>query len=412
MPHVRTREYKTPSQDFTLEYVEVIQRHHKRTPYSTNTFFREDISWSCVGQGPLNGLKAASGPGADAAEIQWQAFTNADNPFTATVGPGFVGSTCQFPQITEEGLEDSITHGIDLRAVYASRLGLNESLDTSTSRIRVTNNQITSQVASGLIKGLFPASSDIEVLVQSTSFDSLEPTISCPDANQLQTAITTGSQTWNGHLTAAAGLYAELDAVSGIATHDTGGWHVSFDHYYDNMSAKQCHGKTLPCDVNSTSTCVTQDMADTVYRLGNWEYSWQYRDAPQSAQFSALKYGAFVLELQGHLQDKISGQSQIKYFHNIAHDGSLAPLLGFLQISQMVWPGMGAEVVFELYSKSSSQDRHASSQSYFIRVLWGGQPMETSTPLGLLDLVPVDDFFSYVESMTGSGNDLLAACNS
>ncbi|KAG5341478.1 hypothetical protein C0989_010236 [Termitomyces sp. Mn162] len=52
-------------------------------------------------------------------------------------------------------------------------------------------------------------------------------------------------------------------------------------------------------------------MADTVYRLGNWEYSWQYRDAPQSAQFSALKYGAFVLELQGHLQDKISGQSQV-----------------------------------------------------------------------------------------------------
>ncbi|KAG5727880.1 hypothetical protein E4T56_gene14380, partial [Termitomyces sp. T112] len=109
---------------------------------------------------------------------------------------------------------------------------------------------------------------------------------------------------------------------------------------------------------------------------------------------------------------KISGQSQIKYFHNIAHDGSLAPLLGFLQISQMVWPGMGAEVVFELYSKSSSQDRHDSSQSYFIRVLWGGQPMETSTPLGTLDLVPIDDFFSYIESMTGSGNDLLAACNS
>ncbi|KAG6890056.1 hypothetical protein C0995_012514 [Termitomyces sp. Mi166 len=266
MPHVRTREYKTPSHDFVLEYVEVIQRHHKRTPYASNTFFKEDISWSCVGQGPLNGLKAASGPGADVPDIQWQAFTNPDNPWTTTVGPGFVGTTCQLPQITEEGLEDAITHGQDLRAVYVSRLGLSSRFDPSTSRIRVTNNQITSQVASGLVKGLFPASSGIEVLVQSSSFDSLEPTYSCPKANQLQTAITMGSGTWNGHLSAAAGLYAELDAISGIASHDTAGWHTSFDHYYDNMSAKQCHDKTLPCDVNSTSTCVMQDMVTA------WEF--------------------------------------------------------------------------------------------------------------------------------------------
>lgn len=42
---------------YTLEFVEVIQRHHKRTPYASNTFFKEDITWSCVGQGPIYGLK-------------------------------------------------------------------------------------------------------------------------------------------------------------------------------------------------------------------------------------------------------------------------------------------------------------------------------------------------------------------
>lgn len=36
MPHVRRQEYVVPSKDFTLEYVEVIHRHHKRTPYSSN----------------------------------------------------------------------------------------------------------------------------------------------------------------------------------------------------------------------------------------------------------------------------------------------------------------------------------------------------------------------------------------
>lgn len=36
MPHVRKQEYKVPSKEYTLEYVEVIHRHHKRTPYSSN----------------------------------------------------------------------------------------------------------------------------------------------------------------------------------------------------------------------------------------------------------------------------------------------------------------------------------------------------------------------------------------
>lgn len=93
----------------------------------------------------------------------------------------------------------------------------------------VTNNVITSQVASGLVKGLFPQSAGIEVIIQSSAVDSLEPTYPCNKANQLKTAVTTGSQTWNDHLTKAADLYAQLDAISGTAAMDTAGWHVSFD---------------------------------------------------------------------------------------------------------------------------------------------------------------------------------------
>ena len=44
------------------------------------------------------------------------------------------------------------------------------------------------------------------------------------------------------------------------------------------------------------------------------------------------------------------------------------------------------QVVFELYS--------AQNTEYFIRVLWGGQPMKTSTPLGVLDMIPLADFLS------------------
>ena len=145
---------------------------------------------------------------------------------------------------------------------------------------------ITSQVASGLLKGLFPLSSPqyISAFIEQSSFDSLEPTYPCPTASTILNNYTTGSggQEWQTHLTQAASLYAKLDQVSGISSPDTAGWHASFDQcvlfffpsfliylrpllitclssYYDNLSAKQCHGKSLPCSVNDTSICVTQD---------------------------------------------------------------------------------------------------------------------------------------------------------
>lgn len=65
----------------------------------------------------------------------------------------------------------------------------------------------------------------------------------------------------------------------------------------------------------------------------------------------------------------------------------MAPLLGLLQVDIMVWPGMGSEIVFELY-------RNNRSRQFFVRVMWSGQPMKTSTPLGTLDMVKIDDFFA------------------
>lgn len=68
--------------------------------------------------------------------------------------------------------------------------------------------------------------------------------------------------------------------------------------------------------------------ADTVYRLGNWEYSYIFRDAPDSAAYSALRYGAFVLELKSHLTEVMQGTSELKYFHNVRICAP-SPTLGF-----------------------------------------------------------------------------------
>lgn len=47
-----------------------------------------------------------------------------------------------------------------------------------------------------------------------------------------------------------------------------------------------------------------------------------------------------MLELESHLRAAIAGKSQVRYRHNVAHDGSISSLLGFLQVSEMAWPGM------------------------------------------------------------------------
>lgn len=60
---------------------------------------------------------------------------------------------------------------------------------------------------------------------------------------------------------------------------------------------------------------------------------------------------------------------------------------------------MGSEVVFELWRKGSKP---------YVRVLFSGQPLETATPLGTLDMVPLDKLDSYFDSIIP--RDMVAAC--
>lgn len=231
------------------------------------------------------------------------------------------------------------------------------------------------------------AATSINVAIQSSTYDSLEPTYSCRAADNYRSSYEGSNANWTASLSAASNLFKKLDSVSGIDPNDSAGWHTSIDHYFDNLSSKLCHSKTLPCSTNSTSLCVTQQDAETVFRFGQWMYDYRFRSAPASVKYATLRHTAWILELRSHLQRKMDGtDASMLYRHNVAHDGSMSALLGLLQIDQMVWPGMGAEVVFELY--------RGGNGGWFLRVLWGGQPIKTSTPLGTLDMVPVSNFFA------------------
>jgi hypothetical protein len=207
--------------------------------------------------------------------------------------------------------------------------------------------------------------------------------------------VSSTATNWTAHLTAAKPLFSSLDSISGIAS-DSTDWHKSFDHYYDNLSARQCHAKPLPCNT-TTNTCVTQHQADTVYRLGQYEYSFIHRDSPQSLQAAVASYGVWFAELAQNIRDAVSGTSPVIYRHNVAHDGSVSRILSILQIEQMVWVGMGSEVVFEIYQKKG----YGASKKY-VRILWGGKVLRSSNPsLGEVDMLDLEVFLGYVDGLVG-----------
>jgi len=398
-----------PSMLFEYSLMDVqIHRHHKRTPYQSNTFPVEAYPWFCNDSSLY--YFGAPQPDNNAAQLSWSIYQSPTNPFKPT---GFPNQTCQFPQITAEGLYDSRQHGADLFTIYHDTLHfLPTTFNATQISFRVTNNVITSQVASQVLIGMYPSLTHqpVQALVQPTGIDSLEPQYPCPAATALYATYGPSSTNpiWQAHITQSATLFNYLDSISGV-NHTDPAWHNWFDHYFDNLSAKLCHDKPLPCNTtaNGTINCVTQETANAVFRRGLYEYSYIYRDNPSSLPTSTASYGVWLAELASHLRTAMNSTSTSTstapnpiYRHAIAHDGSLSRLLSILQVEVMVWPGMGAELVFELW-------RRKSTGCFVVRVLWGGLVLRSSSPMlggwGGMDMLAVEGFLGYVDGLIGGG---------
>ncbi|KAF2479959.1 acid phosphatase [Neohortaea acidophila] len=407
MPRANPETYRVPGERYTLEYVEVVSRHHKRTPYAANLLSEEEMgAWACDDEMMFYGAAPIR---RGTASTYWTVYSTDFNPFS----PNGTNVNCQFPQITSDGLFDSYRHGTDMRAVYVDLLEwYPETYEQYTMHYRVTNNHITSQVASRMILGSWreQESQQVAILVQPAQFDSLEPRYPCPAAKRLLDSYGPGSDSsqWQEHLTQSAALKQRLDSITGVDPKDNA-WSDSWDHYFDNLAARTCHHKPLPCSKDDPSNCVTQEDADHVFRLGQYEYSYIYRDSPESLRASVASYGVYFAELVQNLRhmmetqdaaDEPTTSSRMQWRVNIAHDGSIARILSILQVSQMVWPGMGAEVIFELYSKEP--ERAGGMKCYYLRVLWGGQVLRSSHPdFRYFDMIPVGTFLAYVDGLVG-----------
>lgn len=264
----------------------------------------------------------------------------------------------------------------------------------------------------------FIANSD-EIL-QKKGIDSLEPQYPCPGGSYIFDSIKAsdiGSTPWTRHLEKTAELFKSLDLVSGIPP-DAKDWHDNYDHYFDSLSSRLCHSKPLPCTPDSPSQCISQPQANTVLRLGQWEYSYLYRGAPSSLAASTALYGAFIAELAQHLRAQIeilsspeNDSKRVIYTHNVAHDGSISRLLSILQIKKMAWPGMGAELVFELYRNNKQQNKG----DFLVRILWGGRVLQSSNPelQGSEEegMLRAEKLLEYFDSLVGrEGKSVVGLC--
>ncbi|KAG7877276.1 hypothetical protein KL938_004032 [Ogataea parapolymorpha] len=379
MPHVRKDTYSQVDQsEYKLQFVEAIHRHHKRTPYAQNCFPVETLVLHCD-DAVSNYYSEFKTPAQinNTMKISWANYQNQYNPFSF-IHNGYNG-TCQFPEISSAGLEDSYQHGLDLYGVYGELLQfLPARYDPKQVRFRVTNNVITSHVVSAMVKAMYPHEKGIEVKVEADGFDALEPTYSCEIADAIASEITSSSE-WQKHLAKAADLYDELDDISGVDPNSKD-WHQSFDHYFDNTAFRLCHGYDLACNSGKSSLCMTQDQAEQIFRLGDFEYNYKFWIHENSTLYAATSYGAYFNELKHRLLEKANGRSSLKYSHNVAHDGSIARILGFLQVDYLRWPGMGSEVVFELYEGLNDGE-------WYLRALYMGRILTTTGPLVETDMI-------------------------
>ena len=62
-----------------------------------------------------------------------------------------------------------------------------------------------------------------------------------------------------------------------------------------------------------------------------------YRDAPNSARFSTLKFGIWVLDLKAHLKAQVDGTSKIRYFHNVRFFFWVSFSVNSLCITDKLW---------------------------------------------------------------------------
>jgi acid phosphatase len=308
-----------------------------------------------------------------------QTYEDPSNPFT----PG-VNGTCQYPQITIGGIQDGYQHGKDLWAVYGEKLGLIPKKPNGRVWFRSSDSALTQASAGAVLRGVWPEYKGALPLHQMvTSVDTVNEGYSCSAVSSTLSALQSTSL-WKEHLTVTAGLRSKLGSMLGATSSS---WQNTFDHFSDNFQARLCNGYELPCSVTNSSACVTMQMAEEVFRAGDWEWNYYWRTNPDVVKYIQVVEGLFIGEIVSRLQAVQDGKSSLDYSHIFIHDGDIGPILGSLGIEALRWPAMASNIAFEVWE--------TDEKSLFARVLYSGQPVRSIH--GVLDWVPLSDLIGILK---------------
>ncbi|KAJ5950981.1 Histidine phosphatase superfamily clade-2 [Penicillium vulpinum] len=393
MPHPRSKEYELPealtkgSTKGKIVYLEYLQRHQRRTPY--NIFpGGEDQEYRCENVRPYLYAGANSNSGVQPIEMYQQTYEDPTNPFS----PG-VSGTCQYPQMTIGGIQDGYQHGKDLWSVYGKKLGLIPKKPSKRVWFRSSDSALTQASAGVVLRGMWPKYKGALPLHQMvSSVNTVNSGYSCPAVGATLSSIKT-TEHWNEHLAVTEELRSKLGAMFGATDN---AWQGTFDHFADNFQGRLCNGYRLPCNVSDSSDCATMEMAEQVFRAGDWEWNYYWRNNPEVVKYIQAVKGLFISEIIGRLQAVVDGKSSIDYSHIFIHDGDIGPMLGALGIDTLRWPGMASNIAFEIWETQDRKGKHGKyEKSYYARVLYSGHPIRTIH--GVLDWVPVSQLIDILK---------------
>lgn len=386
-PHVNAKHYQLPvnAPNATLVYMNVVLRHHKRTP--DNLYPDENelnaIPWNCS-----DFLQFSYGGGTTA--IYHETISPPWHPFLSQIWNG----TCDQGQVTQEGLDDAVRHGEDFWAVYAGELDFLQTVNEHDIFIRTSTETRTFQVAGGLLTGMDPAmaTKTFPVTTQPSAIDSIPPDYSCPNADNIRDAYQS-VPAWTNHLEENADLQNWLCETTG--TTGLTAWTSWYDHFFDTFTSRTCNGHPLPC--NSTGACVSEQDAAKVFAIGDLEYNYIWNAAVNATTYTQLTFGVFFIELAHNFKLFRAGGETYKLRLFVGHDGTmirLASLLGLGKIAPLRWPAMGSEIVIEVWQVTDGE--------HFVRVIHEGTPVST------LAWVPLNTFIGLLESQIPE--DVFQAC--
>ncbi|KAF7942971.1 hypothetical protein EAE96_010920 [Botrytis aclada] len=408
MPHPRVQEYRLPSPiangsvKAELVYLEYLQRHQRRTMYNVLPS-GETVPFNCSDIFPY----LYAGPRDTTMEqpipVHASTYTDAHNPFLSN----YISGTCQYPQLTIGGLLDGYQHGRDLSGVYGTTGKL--SLFPTTPSLeqtyfRSSESPLTQQSAGGVLRGIWPKyQGSISLHQQASSLDTVNAGYSCSAIASTLAKIKSTPQ-WQAHLTATSAIRTTLGNMFNA---DSSAWQGTMDHFADNFQARLCNGYSLPCSPTNASNCVTQEMADEVFRAGDWEWNYYWRANPYVQEYIQLVEGLFIGEIVSRLESVANGTIRGgKYSHTFVHDGDIGPVAGALGINALRWPGMGSNIAVEIWRLQNFTS--PAIDGHFARVLYSGQPMQSSH--GVLDWVPLRTLLENLKQFVPT--DIVSLCNS